>query len=254
MTNQTVSRVAINGANGKMGQETQRAIYKADGLELVACLDWGDNLADSLAETMPDVVVDFTHPDTIRTTIRTILQAGCHAIVGTTGIHPHEVADFEPDVRDSQRSVLICPNFSIGAVLVIQAAAKLATYLPHVEIIERHHEQKVDAPSGTALKAASVIAAAMPSINAGIPTSQELIPGSRGGVNDTGIPIHAMRLPGHLAQLDICFGGQGQRVTVSHDTLDRGAFMPGVILAIRWMMKNDPGVWYGLESIMEDLE
>lgn len=250
----TPIRVAINGAHGKMGQETQKAIRNADGLELVACLDLGDDLAARLTETAPDVVVDFTHPDTIHATIRTILKAGCHAVVGTTGIHPHEVADFDPDVQASQRSVLICPNFSIGAVLIMKAAAQMAPYLPHVEIIERHHEQKVDAPSGTALKAAAVIAAAMPTVNAGIPTSQELVPGSRGGVNETGIPIHAMRLPGHLAQLDICFGGPGQRVTLSHDTLDRGAFMPGVVLSVRWMMQHAPSVRYGLESIMEETQ
>ncbi|MAU93079.1 MAG: 4-hydroxy-tetrahydrodipicolinate reductase [Planctomycetes bacterium] len=247
-------RVAINGAHGKMGEETQRAIRNADGLELVACLDIGDDLAARLAENRPDVVVDFTRPDTIHATIRTILQAGCHAVVGTTGIHPHEVADFKFDVQATQRSVLICPNFSIGAVLIMQAAAQIARHLTYVEIIERHHEKKVDAPSGTALKAADVIASAMPTVNADVPTSQELVSGSRGGVNTTGIPIHAMRLPGHLAQLDICFGGPGQRVTLSHDTLDRGAFMPGVLLAVRWMMQHPPSVRYGLESIMEETQ
>ena len=241
-------KIGINGM-GNMGQTLKTTLEKSPDIQAVCCLDKSDDLAQAIRTHQPEIIVDFTHPTGIRERITQCLTLGCHIIVGTTGLKPDDGPLFLNLARETGKNLVICPNFSIGAVMIIQAAATMASHMPAVEIIERHHIYKADAPSGTALQAADRIATANAMINTSIPESQAIVEHTRGG-NYGPIPIHAMRLPGHLAQLDICFGNTGERVTLSHDTLDRTAFMPGVLLCIRKIAGLPVPVTYGLESLL----
>lgn len=242
-------KVLVNGAKGRMGSESVLAIQNEDDLSLVATADHVDNLAALIAEHQPDVVLDFTTPDVVMENCLTILNGGANALVGTTGLSDLQQQQLHDLAKSKEKSVLICPNFAIGAVLMMKFSAEASKYLPQVEIIEYHHDQKLDAPSGTAIKTADLIAETNPNVNSGPKVDEtELLEGARGGSKHN-IPIHSVRLPGFVASQKVILGGQGQTLTLSHDTIHRNSFMPGVILAIR-KMGSFTGLKYGLETVL----
>ena len=250
-----VIRVAVAGAGGRMGRETAAAIQAESDLELVAAINRGDSLADILAATKPAVLVDFSVPDSIVDSIEAALSAGAVPIVGTTGLSQSDIATVRELCCQYKMGALIAPNFAVGALLMMRFARDAAKYLPDAEIIEMHHEKKLDAPSGTAAKTAEMIAEgraeAAPTV---LPADAvEKIAGARGGKGEGDVPIHSVRLPGFVASQMVIFGGPGQTLTLRHDSLDRKSFMPGVILAIRYapvLATNGGDLVYGLENLL----
>lgn len=242
-------RVIINGYKGKMGAEAVLAIEAEADMILVAKTSRGDNLAKEIAQNKADVVVDLTHPDSVRNNVDMILNSGAHAVVGTTGLTKDDLDELHTIALRAKKSCIVCPNFSIGAILMMRFAAQASKYLPDVEIIEYHHNKKADAPSGTSLKTADLIAAACETINASPIHEKLAIPGVRGGRHKN-IPIHSVRIPGVIADEDVIFGGLDQSLTLSHRTLSRKSFMPGILVTIREAMKRE-GVVYGLENILK---
>jgi 4-hydroxy-tetrahydrodipicolinate reductase len=244
-------RVAVLGAKGRMGSQTCGAVEAAEDCELVAALDVGDDL-DMLVEASPQVVVDFTHPDAVMGNLTWCVQHGIDSVVGTTGFDSgrldalRELLAGAPDT-----GVLIAPNFSIGAVLMMRFAAQAARFYESVEIIELHHPDKADAPSGTARRTAEIIAAARTEAGRGaVPdaTSTELA-GARGADVD-GIHVHGVRLRGLVAHQEVLFGDAGETLTIRHDSLDRESFMAGVLLGIR-RVGGAPGLTVGLEHFLD---
>jgi 4-hydroxy-tetrahydrodipicolinate reductase len=224
-------KVLINGANGKMGSETVNAVLKEADLELVGQTDIGDNLAEGIKEAHADVVVDFTRPDAVMKNVKTILNNKAHAVVGTTGLTPANLEEIKKLCAKNKVNCIVAPNFAIGAVLMMKLARQAAHYLPQVEIIELHHDKKLDAPSGTAKKTA------------------EMIEEEREGMKGKKIPIHSVRLQGLVAHQEIIFGGLGQTLKIRHDSINRTSFMPGVVMAIRKVRKIK-GLVYGLENLL----
>ena len=267
--NKNQLRVVITGVAGKMGMETAKAVIKeAPEMQLVgavdprkAGLDLGDligvkcdfkisdELSSVLSSTSADVLVDFTNPQAVLHNARTALEYGVAPVIGTTGLDSVGIAELEKLAARSGKAVLIVPNFAIGAVLMMDFARRAAQYFKDVEIIELHHNQKIDAPSGTALKTAQGIQEVRGSFKQGHPDEYEKITGARGG-DWEGIRIHSVRLPGLIAHQEVIFGGAGQTLTIRHDSLHRESFMPGVILAIRKVL-GLKGVVIGLENIMD---
>ena len=243
-------RVGVIGARGRMGSEVCRAVDAAVDLELVAQVDVGDDLAELVAAGV-EVVVDFTIPDVVMGNLEWCIRHGIHAVVGTTGFTDERQAqvrawtDAKPGV-----GVLIAPNFGIGAVLMMNFAEQAAKYFESVEIVELHHPNKVDAPSGTARTTAHRIAAARKA--AGMPAqpdaTKECLDGAR-GANVDGVPVHAVRLRGLVAHQEVLFGDPGETFTIRHDSLDRSSFMPGVLLGVRKIAAN-PGFTFGLDSFL----
>ncbi len=231
-----------------MGQEAVKAVTNEPDLELVAALDRADDLGLTLRTYKPDVVVDFTHPDVVKKNAEIILTEGAHAVIGTTGLSAGDMESLHKLAETQKRSILVIPNFAIGAILMMKFASETAKYMPSVEIIEYHHDKKADAPSGTAIKTAELIHSVNHVINAVKPNETELIPGARGG-QKCQIPIHSIRLPGYVASQEVILGGVGQTLTIRHDTISRESFMPGVILSIR-KTKHLTGLVYGLESLL----
>ncbi len=250
-----VIKVAVAGAGGRMGRETVAAIRAEPEMELVAEIERGDNLADILAATKPAVLVDFSVPDSIVDSIETALIAGVVPIVGTTGLSQSDIAIVRELCCQYEMGALIAPNFAVGALLMMRFARDAARYLPDAEIIEMHHEKKLDAPSGTAAKTAEMIAegraeAAPTALPA---DAYEKLPGARGGRGEGDVPIHSVRLPGFVASQMVIFGGPGQTLTLRHDSLNRESFMPGVLLAIRHapvLAANGGDLVYGLENLL----
>jgi 4-hydroxy-tetrahydrodipicolinate reductase len=244
-------RVGVLGARGRVGTEVCKAVDAADDMELVAMVDAGDwmfNVADAGAE----VVVDFTHPDVVMDNVRFCVDQGIHAVVGTTGFTEARLAQVrewlapKPDL-----GVLVAPNFAIGAILCMRFAAMAARFYESVEIIELHHPRKADAPSGTAARTASLIAAARaqtgmaPSPDA----TSSALSGARGADVD-GVRVHSVRLTGLVAHQEVLLGTAGETLTIRHDTLDRSSFMPGVLLAVR-AVPHRPGLTVGLEPLLD---
>ncbi len=240
-------RVIVNGASGKMGTEVLKALEKESDFELVGKLDHHDNLGQTIEQTSADIVVDFTSAKVAFENCETIIEKGAHPVIGTTGLKPEQIKTLQERCRNKQLGGIIAPNFAMGAILLIQCAKEIVRYFPHVEIIELHHDGKVDAPSGTAIKTAEAISSVRE-----IPSSKveehEMIPGVRGGKKDN-IAIHSVRLPGLVAHEEVIFGDAGQTLTLRHDTYHREAFMPGVILACRKVPELKELV-YGLENIL----
>lgn len=244
-------KVAILGAKGRMGTESVKAISAADDLELVASLDLGDSL-DLLKSSGAEVVLDFTHPDSVMKNIEYAINGGIHVVVGTTGFDSKRIEEVKALLAKNPKvGVIIAPNFGLGAVLMMQFAAKAATYFESVEIIELHHPDKADAPSGTATRTAELISdsrakakkSAMPD-----KTSSGLA-GARGAkVGD--VPIHSIRLRGLVAHQEVLLGDQGETLSIRHDSIDRSGFMPGVLLAIR-SVKTRAGLTFGLENLID---
>jgi 4-hydroxy-tetrahydrodipicolinate reductase len=241
--------VVVNGAKGRMGREVVLAVKAESDLSLVAETDLGDDLAGTIRKTGAQVVVDFTQPESAAANTECILRAGANPVVGTTGFRPEDIRRLEDLAASLGRGGLIAPNFAIGAVLLMKFAAEAARYFPHVEVIELHHEQKLDAPSGTALKTVELIHAAQPAASPANPKEKETVEGVRGG-RYLGIPIHSVRLPGYVAHEEVLFGGPGQVLTLRHDSLSRTSFMPGVVLAVRKVVTLKT-LHYGLETILD---
>ena len=244
------TRIGVVGARGRMGQEVCRAVDAAADLDLVAMVDTGDWLF-SIADAGAQVLVDFTHPDVVMDNVRFAIDQGIHAVVGTTGMDGARLDTIREWLTDTPHlGVLVVPNFGIGAVLSMRFAALAAPYYPSVEIIELHHAGKADAPSGTAVHTAHVIAAARAEASMGaVPdvTTQEL-EGARGADVD-GIRVHSVRLAGLVAHQEILLGTEGETLTIRHDSLDRSSFMPGVLLGLR-EVSSRPGLTVGLEPLL----
>jgi len=246
----TIIRVGVLGARGRMGAEVCQAVESAPDMELVSALDVGDRRQD-LVDAGTEVVVDFTHPDAVMDNIRFCVEQGIRCVVGTSGFAESKLATVrellaaKPDL-----GVLIAPNFALGAVLSMRFAQLAARYYQSVEIIELHHAGKADAPSGTAAHTASLIAATRKEANLGTPpdaTTSEA-PGARGAkVED--VRVHSVRLAGLVAHQEILFGGEGETLTIRHDSLDRKSFMPGVLLGVR-EIRNRNGLTVGLEHLL----
>jgi 4-hydroxy-tetrahydrodipicolinate reductase len=239
-------QVVVNGAKGRMGSEAAKAIGGAGDMTLAAAIDAGDDLAGTIARTGAQVVVDFTVASAALRNFQTILAAGAHPVMGTSGFGPAEVERARALCAVHGRSAVIAPNFAISSVLLARFAAEAAKHLPWVELIEAHHEKKEDAPSGTSLKVATDIAAARTESPRG--PVEETVPGVRGG-EVQGVRVHSIRIPGLLARMECLFGGPGDTLTIRHDTLTRASFMPGVLLAVRRVLGAD-GLIYGLEHIL----
>lgn len=244
-------RVGVLGARGRVGTEVCKAVDAADDMELVAMVDAGDwmfNVADAGAE----VVVDFTHPDVVMDNVRFCVDQGIHAVVGTTGFTEARLAQVREWLAPKPGlGVLIAPNFAIGAILCMRFAAMAARFYESVEIIELHHAGKADAPSGTAARTATLIAAAREQAGMAPPpdATSSGLPGAR-GADVGGIRVHSVRLTGLVAHQEVLLGTAGETLTIRHDTLDRSSFMPGVLLGVRAVLQH-PGLTVGLEPLLE---
>ena len=274
MTTQSTIPVVVNGACGKMGREVIKAVAQAEDMTLVGAVDKnpaviGQDIGEVIGcgplevPVTPDleatlvmaqseglaVMVDFTHPDTIYESVRAAIAYGVRPVVGTTGLSNAQIHDLAEFAEKASIGCLIIPNFSIGVVLMQQAALQAARYFDHVEIIELHHNQKADAPSGTAVQTAQMLAELQKPYNAPLVKETEQMAGARGSVTEDGIRIHSVRLPGLIAHQEILFGSPGQIYTLRHDTSDRASFMPGVLLSIRRIMPLKSLI-YGLDKIL----
>ena len=239
------------GARGRMGSEVVRAVEAADGLEVVAAVDDGDPLA-GLVDAGAQVVVDFTRPDVVMDNLRFCIEQGIHCVVGTTGFDDDRLATVREWLeRRPEVGVVIAPNFGIGAVLMMQFAARAARFFDSVEIIEQHHPRKLDAPSGTATHTAKLVAEARAAAGlAGMPdATKDEVPGARGAEID-GVRVHSVRAAGLVAHQEVLFGTAGVILTIRHDSLDRASFMPGVLLGVRSVMSR-PGLTVGLDSLLD---
>ncbi|GAB3820269.1 4-hydroxy-tetrahydrodipicolinate reductase [Kribbella italica] len=244
-------KVGVLGAKGKMGAETCLAVEGADGLELVARLDQGDEL-EELAKAGAQVVVDFTRPEVVMDNLAWCIANGINAVVGTTGFDEERLATLRGQLEKSPGTgVLIAANFSIGAVLMMQFAAQAAKYYESVEIVELHHPDKVDAPSGTARRTAELIAAARREAGSGaIPDATTTgLDGARGAEVE-GIHVHGIRLRGLVAHQEVLLGNVGENLTIRHDSIHRESFMAGVLLGVRRIV-DTPGLTIGLEHFLE---
>jgi 4-hydroxy-tetrahydrodipicolinate reductase len=243
-------KVGVLGARGRMGSEVVKAVTDASDCELVAALDQGDSL-DALVTSGAQVVVDFTTPDVVMGNLEFLVNNNIHAVVGTTGFSDERIAQLNTWLAANPKAgILIAPNFAIGAVLMMEFAEKAAKFFESAEIIELHHPNKVDAPSGTAARTATLIADARKKAN--LPAMPDAtttsLDGARGAlVGD--VPVHSVRLRGLIAHQEVLFGGLGETLTIRHDSLDRAGFMPGVLLGIR-QISSHPGLTVGLEKFM----
>ncbi len=234
------------GAEGRMGSTVCDAVAGDDALELVARVDENDPL-DALVEAGAEVAVDFTTPSTVAGNVAFCLEHGIHAVVGTTGWTSDDVELFERLNKEHGANVFIAPNFAVGAVLMMRFAAEAAPFFDSSEIVERHHENKLDAPSGTALRTASL----MNEERGGEWAPVKGDPGDTArGLDEAGIRIHSLRVPGSVAHQEVILGNPGETLTIRHDSLDRVSFMPGVIIAVKKVSSLD-GVVIGLEKLMD---
>lgn len=241
--------VLVNGSKGKMGSEVVKAVLNDNGLQLVAKTNSGDDLQKETANSKAQVVVDFTHPSGVYDNIIKVLSSGAFAVVGTTGLTLDQRKQIDTIARKSNLAVLIAPNFCIGALLMKKYSAEVAKYMPDVEIIEYHHDNKADAPSGTAIDTAEYINSETNGTNPPAKESSELLDLRTQGGKIGNIRIHAVRLPGFIASQEVLFGAPGHTLKIRHDTISREAFMPGVIVGIKKII-NKTGLVYGLENLL----
>lgn len=244
-------RVAVLGSAGRMGSEAVRAVEAADDMELAAALDRDDSL-DALTAAGTEVVVDLTHPEAVMGNLEHCVTNGIHAVVGTTGWTEERLQTVRRWLAASPvTGVLIAPNFGIGAVLAMRFAAQAARFFESAEVVELHHPGKADAPSGTAARTAQLIASARE--EAGLPAQPDAttssLEGARGADVD-GVPVHAVRLRGLVAHQEVLLGGEGETLTIRHDSLHRSSFMPGVLLGVR-RVGSAPGLTFGLEHFLD---
>ncbi len=264
------TKVIVVGADGRMGREVVKTVLNESDLSLVGAVDTRNhgldvgvltggtpcgvllagNLGRVLEETGAEVAVDFTTPEIIRENLSVYIRHKVNIVIGTTGLSEEDVDDIDKSAREAGIGVVIAPNFAIGAILMMKFASIAAKYFPNVEIIELHHDEKLDAPSGTAIKTAELVKAGRESIRQGHPEEHEKITGARGAEFD-GMRIHSIRLPGFVAHQEVIFGGLGQTLSIRHDSINRESFMPGVVLAIRKVL-DLKGVTYGLEKLLTE--
>ncbi|WP_197681152.1 4-hydroxy-tetrahydrodipicolinate reductase [Nocardioides scoriae] len=245
-------KVGVLGALGKVGREVCAAVEEADDLELVARVDAGDDLA-ALVEAGAQAVVDFTHPDVVMDNLAFCVEHGIHAVVGTTGFDDERLQRLEGWLRDGPAGtgVLVAPNFSVGAVLMMRFAVEAARFYESVEVVELHHPDKADAPSGTARRTAQLIAAARREAGLGAPpdATSTSLDGARGADVD-GVRVHGLRIRGMVAHQEVVLGGVGETLTIRHDSMDRVSFTPGVLLGLRRIAEH-PGLTVGLEPFLD---
>ena len=275
MTNKSPIPVVVNGALGQMGREVIKAVSQAEDMMLIGAVDlnpeyMGQDIGEIIGvgalevpvlndlqsvlvlatqEKVQGVMVDFTHPSSVYENTRSAIAYGVRPVVGTTGLTDEQLKDLSEFAEKASTGTLIIPNFSIGIVLLQQAAIAASQYFDHVEIIELHHDRKADAPSGTAIKTAQMLAEMGKSFNPPKVELKETMAGARGGTAESNIPIHSVRLPGLIAHQEVLFGADGQLYTLRHDTSDRSCYMFGVLLAIRKVTELSSLV-YGLEKII----
>lgn len=263
-------RVAVAGAGGRMGREVVKMVLEEEQFELVAAVDRStgavdaaslvgkpncgvmvsDDLERAFMDTKPDVVVDFTTPQSVFGNTRLAIEHHVRPVVGATGLSAEQIEQLQQLCAQKQLGGLIAPNFSIGAILMMRFAQQAAKHLPNVEIIEYHGDQKLDAPSGTAMKTAELISEVRAEHRQGNPNEEETIEGSRGGYYN-GFRIHSVRLPGVFAQQEVIFGGSGQTLKIRHDSYERAGYMPGVKVAVQKVMELNELI-YGFEHMIED--
>lgn len=254
-------KVLVNGALGRMGTEVCKKVCSENDLVLVGAVDvkegalavGGDikvstDIVSTIQECKPDVVVDFTRPNVVMNTLRKILPLGVHAVVGTTGFKAADLEEVDKLARESNTGILIAPNFALGAVVMIKLACEAAKYFPHVEIIEKHHDNKLDAPSGTAVITAQKISEVRKYLKQGHPDEKETMAGAR-GADFEGMKIHSVRLPGYVASQEVIFGGQGETLHISSEPVSRECYMPGVALGCRRIL-DKTGLVYGLDQLL----
>lgn len=246
--------IAVCGANGKMGKEVVNAVNEAEDLALVAQIDIFNGqfatIKDAKDSVKIDVLVDFTQPDSIYENALYCLNNGIKLVVGTTGLSDAQIAELQKLSKEKNVACLIAPNFSTGAVLMMKFAEMASKYFQNAEIIELHHNQKKDAPSGTAVKTAALISEGSESFATGNCAEKETIEGARGANAYNDIHIHSVRMPGYMASQEVLFGSSGQILTIRHDSTNRECYMPGVLLAIRHVIEHNDFV-YGLDKIMQ---
>jgi 4-hydroxy-tetrahydrodipicolinate reductase len=241
-------RVGVLGARGRMGSEACRAIESDEELQLAARIGRGDDLVE-LTSAGADAAVDFTTPSAAKDNVRFCLDRGIHAVVGTSGLSSADLADIRTWSAEGPANCLVVPNFAVGAVLMMSFAAQAAPYFDAAEIVERHHERKLDAPSGTALRTAAMMSESRRVSGAPERRDQDVAPASRGQAAD-GVRVHSLRLPGSVAHQEVVLGSEGETLTIRHDSLHRSSFMPGMILAV----KSVPvmrGLTVGLEAVLD---
>lgn len=259
-------KVVVHGAFGKVGQEVVRAVCREPDMRLVGAVDleaaadalplpdgsgkvpFSSNVADVLERSRPEVLVDFTVARATLPAVRAAAARRVNAVIGTTGLSEDDLAEIEKLARDGDIGVFIAPNFALGAVLMMHLAKVAARYLDYAEVIELHHDRKVDAPSGTALKTARDMAAARGRPFLHPRESSE--PAESRGKRVDGVPVHSVRLPGLLAHQEVLLGAPGQTLSIRHDTISRECFMPGVLLAVREIVRRK-GLTRGLEKLLE---
>ncbi|WP_151734497.1 4-hydroxy-tetrahydrodipicolinate reductase [Paenibacillus tengchongensis] len=262
-------KVIVSGAGGRMGKEVVKLVLEDEALELAAAVDRSasgmdagrlvgleecgvivtSDLEAALNERGGEVLVDFTTPQSAYDNTALAVKYGVRPVIGTTGFTPEQIGDLDKQCRERGIGGLIAPNFSIGAILLMKFAAQAAKYFPHLEIIETHGDQKLDAPSGTAIKTAEMISEAREELRQGNPQEEEVIEGARGGYYN-GFRIHSVRLPGVFAQEEVVFGGFGQSLKIRHDSYERAGYMPGVKMGIEKVM-GYTGLIYGFEHFIE---
>lgn len=263
-----MTTVIVNGACGRMGQAVLKAVQEADGLELVGAVDIKGgadtgslvglpangilvetDLEALLARKKPEVMVDFTRPDVVFGNVMTALAHKTSPVVGTTGLSDEQKAEIAKAAEETDTPAFIAPNFAIGAVLLMVMSRQAAKYMPDVEIIELHHDKKLDAPSGTAIQTAAMIAEVRKAHKQGNPDEFEKLEGAR-GADYEGMHIHSVRLPGYVAHQEVIFGGLGQTLTIRHDSMNRESFMPGVVLAAK-KVRSLKGLTVGLDKLLD---
>lgn len=264
-------KVLVSGAYGRMGREVVRAVCNDNELQLVAAVDTnaraediGDvvfngktgiiahtSLQEAIDKTKPDVMVDFTVPKSVLANVKVAIENGVSPVVGTTGLSEEDLKEIEELAEKHDVSVFVAPNFSIGAILMIRAAKEAAKYIKNVEIIEYHHDNKLDAPSGTAIRTAELISEIRGDMHQGHPEESEVLIGARGGESH-GIRLHSVRMPGYVAHQEVIFGSTGERLIIRHDSVNRESYMPGVVMACK-RVKQLKGLVYGLEKIMDEI-
>ena len=246
-------KVAVCGANGKMGREVVSAVKSAEDMELTARIDiiCGEfnSIEKAHEEREIDILVDFTQPKSIYENAKYCLNNNINMVIGTTGLKDEQIKELEELSKKNKTACFIAPNFSTGAVLMMMFAKTASKYFNNAEIIELHHNQKKDAPSGTAIKTAQMMAENNENFASGNCAEVETIEGSRGGTSYNNIHIHSVRMPGYMASQEVIFGASGQTLTIRHDSTNRECYMPGVLLAIRYVFDKG-GFTYGLDNIL----
>jgi 4-hydroxy-tetrahydrodipicolinate reductase len=260
----STQRVGVVGAGGRMGQEVCRAVSTAADMELVAAIDpahLGEDAGgrtiegevNALSDLGAQVVVDFTVAAAVRHNASHYAQQGIHAVIGTSGLSDADVKEAAARFEGTGANLVVAANFAIGAVLLMHFARLAAPHMEGVEVIELHHDAKLDAPSSTAVRTAALIAEARRAADSGPlpadPTTDLVLPGARGGEGPDGVRVHSIRLPGLVAHQEVIFGAPGQSLTIRHDSYDRRSFMPGVLLAVR-SVPGRPGLTVGIEALL----